>query len=74
MKHLVLEECKKSCNDTADCNSIAWNSKDDRCYLKNKQDVCYDRACAWGRNDAKNWKFYWKSCGKCISSPFYTQK
>ena len=72
-QYLVLEECKKSCDDIDDCNSIAWNSRDDRCYLKNKQDVCYDSSCAWDRNDAMDWGFYWKTCGKCIYSLFYTQ-
>ena len=62
-----------SCDDTADCNSITWNSRDNRCYLKNKQAVCDDISCDWGRNDAIDWNFYWKTCGKCFLSSFYDQ-
>ena len=72
-QYLALEECKRSCDGTAYCNSIAWNSRDNRCYLKNKLDICDDSSCAWDRNDAMDWGFYWKTCGKCIYSPFYTQ-
>ena len=62
VQYLGLEECKRSCEDTANCNSITWNSRDNRCYLKNKLDVCDDRSCAWGRNNAIDWNFYWKTC------------
>ena len=59
--YLVLEECKKACEDVSNCNSIAWNSKDNSCFLKHKENACDDRSCDWGRNDAKDWNFYWKT-------------
>ena len=64
-QYLILEECKKSCdNSTSKCNAIAWNSRDNRCYLKNKEDACVDRSCYWDRNDASEWTYYWKTCSK----------
>ena len=62
---LNSEECQISCDQTAKCNSIAWNSRNNNCYLKNKDDACEDKYCDWGRNDASDWNFYWKSCGSC---------
>ena len=62
---LNSEECQISCDQTAKCNSIAWNSRNYNCYLKNKDNACDDKSCDWGRNDASDWNFYWKSCGSC---------
>ena len=62
-QYLILEECKRSCENTSNCNAIAWNSRDNRCYLKNKHDACDDGPCDWERNDAKYWNYYWKTCG-----------
>ena len=59
--YLNLEECKKACEDVSNCNSIAWNSRDNGCFLKHKKDACDDKSCAWGRNDARDWNFYWKT-------------
>ena len=58
---LNLEECKKACEDVSNCNSIAWNSRDNGCFLKHKKDACDDKSCAWARNDARDWNFYWKT-------------
>ena len=60
--YVILEECKNICDYVSDCNSIAWNSRDNSCFLKHKKDACDDIACAWDRNDAKDWNFYWKTC------------
>ena len=67
-QYLILEECKKTCDDAFNCNSIAWNSRDNRCYLKHKKDACDDISCDWGRNDARDWNFYWKTCGNFFSN------
>ena len=66
---LTLEDCKRWCDNTSRCNAISWNSRNNRCYLKSKQDACKYVPCDWGRNDAIDWNFYWKNCGKQI---YYT--
>ena len=65
---LNSEQCQISCDQTPKCNSIAWNSINNNCYLKNKDNACEDESCDWGRKDAYDWNFYWKSCGSlnCI--------
>ena len=65
-QYLTLEACQKTCDNTSDCNAIAWNSRDYRCFLKHKKDACEDRPCAWGRNDARDWHSYWKTCGNYV--------
>ena len=62
-QYLILEECKRACDNTFDCNAITWNSKDNRCYLKNKPKACVDGSCDWVRDDASEWNFLWKTCG-----------
>ena len=62
-QYLTLEECKKSCDDTLNCNAITWHSTDNTCYLKNKQDACVDRSVDWDRDDANLWNYFWKTCG-----------
>ena len=61
-RYLILEECKRSCGNASNCNAIAWNSRDNRCYLKSKPDACDDESCDWNRNDADNWNYYWTNC------------
>ena len=65
-QYLTLEACQKTCDNTSDCNAIAWNSRDDRCFLKYKKDACEDRPCPWNRTDARDWNFYWKTCGNFV--------
>ena len=62
-QYLILEECKRACDNTFDCNAISWNSKDNRCYLKNKGNACVDGSCDWVRDDATDWNYFWKTCG-----------
>ena len=64
-QHLILEECQRLCDATPQCNAIAWNSEDNRCFLKNKKDACGDVPCAWGVIDAIDWNLFWKTCGNC---------
>ena len=71
-QYLVLKECQISCHNTSSCNAIAWNSRDNRCFLKRKSDACNDVPCDWGRSDAIEWSFYRKSCGNQRCSQFCT--
>ena len=66
IQYLTLEACQKTCDNTSDCNAISRNSRDDRCFLKYKKDACEDRPCPWGQNDARDWNFYWKTCGNFV--------
>ena len=65
-----LNECRRSCDDTSNCNAVAWNSIHDVCHLKYKADACNDEPCDWDLSNATEWSFYFKNCGKYSRSPF----
>ena len=63
---LSLENCKRSCDDTPDCNAVQWNFKGSKCYLKHKENACDDTFV-----DGEIWgNFYWRNCGKYYCSSF----
>ena len=63
---LSLENCKRSCDDTPDCNAVQWNPKDDKCFLKHKVNACDDTFI-----DGEIWgTFHWRNCGKYYCSSF----
>ena len=64
---LSLKACKDLCTATSSCNSIAWNSKDDACWIKDKSDACTDTPCNWNSADsADDWHWYWLACAGAL--------
>ena len=57
-----LSACKGACDADSQCNGLAWNSADHRCYIKSVNGVCSDSACDWGRSDKADWNWYHKGC------------
>ena len=63
---LSLENCKRSCDDTAECNAVAWSPTNNNCYLKYKANACDETFVLgeiWGT-------FHWRNCGKYYCSSF----
>ena len=59
---LSLSDCKALCTATSNCNSLAWNSKGNACWIRDKSDACTDTPCDWNSgDDTKHW--YWLACG-----------
>ena len=60
---LSLEDCKDLCTATTNCNSLAWNSETDACWIREKSDACTDTPCDWNSGDNTNdWYWYWLAC------------
>ena len=59
-----LAGCQDLCLATDTCNAFAWNSANNKCYIKMKDDVCTDEACDWNRddNDDADWNWYYYGC------------
>ena len=66
VQYLSLDQCQIVCDQAKKCDSISWNSRDFRCYLKTNDNACDDVPCDWGRSDALDWNIFWKTCGNCL--------